>query len=881
MRIFKKTISVFILTGLILSLCFNPVSSKADERTTSVGLRVWAYVASNNDPKPDGVLKYRIDGTDEWKTVESDWNYTSVSVEQGTKVWIKLEKDDKLAIGSVMLDLEEYEEQIGYSSAGHVYGTLQYDEKTSVIAEGLLSEEGFCLDTSGYRTMDLDLSLVEMPDEITLRFKNVVGIEDGALQIQSGDGKIVDLSVEYCDHGCPRHYGGTTLTRLEGYSYQDGYTDAILNLKAMDDPDSENSMYVLKLKSYELYNNYRFRFGSKFRYEKYFYDPKYISQIYAVSSTDDTIEHGILLDSWSYADLRIPIGYYSDWWGIICWEGYEDPYTQKFAYRYDGSDTVDIYVRNNSSYESLDGIEINFSKSENYENYLTGQTGSFAEYKVNGVMVKIAPVSTATMLAQSYSYDLGGGKWEPNLPTTISYLAYNDAYIPIRNYRWITDYVDQPTTDFVLDNKFDPETMSVWLRRVDSKTSETVSGSALKLKVSDTPYKVTISDSLDIENPTVEFEGYYLPYDDAQGYISLVDSGIDKSWLGKEYYLTIEPNSAETPEITPEVTPVVTPEVTPTTTPTVPDNGGSSGGYTPYVPYTPSTTTPAPTATPIPIATPVPTATPTPAPVVEEQQNEDGSVTSIITTKNTDGTTNTEETTRHTDGSLETITTVTDKKGNGTITGSTVNKKGRTTSTTTGTISKDSKGTVTEQTKTEYTNGTVAEKTVKTTKAGKVVTEEATTDAKGLVTVNRTAILPDGSEVAKKFTSLDDGTLKLTKVTADYNYAVIPATLTVNGKEVPVTTIAKNAFKGNKTLTKVKIGKNIVTIGKNAFANMPNLKKITILSENLNKVGKNAFSDLSNGATIKIKASKQKYNEIKAMITKSGIPEGLKFKRVK
>ena len=90
----------------------------------------------------------------------------------------------------------------------------------------------------------------------------------------------------------------------------------------------------------------------------------------------------------------------------------------------------------------------NFSKSENYENYLTGNKNSFAEYKVNGVMVKIEPVSTANMLAQSYSYDLGEGKWEPI--SMHSYANYVNAYTPIRNYRWITRYVDHPTTDFVL-----------------------------------------------------------------------------------------------------------------------------------------------------------------------------------------------------------------------------------------------------------------------------------------------------------------------------------------------------------------------------------------------------------------------------------------------
>ena len=50
----------------------------------------------------------------------------------------------------------------------------------------------------------------------------------------------------------------------------------------------------------------------------------------------------------------------------------------------------------------------------------------------------------------------------------------------------------------------------------------------------------------------------------------------------------------------------------------------------------------------------------------------------------------------------------------------------------------------------------------------------------------------------------------------------VPATVKVNGKTYKVTTIAANAFTGNKKMKKITVGKNIDTIGKNAFKNCQN-----------------------------------------------------------
>ena len=68
----------------------------------------------------------------------------------------------------------------------------------------------------------------------------------------------------------------------------------------------------------------------------------------------------------------------------------------------------------------------------------------------------------------------------------------------------------------------------------------------------------------------------------------------------------------------------------------------------------------------------------------------------------------------------------------------------------------------------------------------------------------------------------------------------IKAVVTLDGKKYNVTSIAANAFKGNKKITKVTIGKNVRSIGKKAFFGCKKLKTVKINSKKL-KIGKKAF----------------------------------------
>ena len=90
----------------------------------------------------------------------------------------------------------------------------------------------------------------------------------------------------------------------------------------------------------------------------------------------------------------------------------------------------------------------------------------------------------------------------------------------------------------------------------------------------------------------------------------------------------------------------------------------------------------------------------------------------------------------------------------------------------------------------------------------------------------------------------------------------------IDGNTYKVTSIAKNAFKGSKKVTKVVIGKNVATIGAGAFANIAKLKKVTINSEKLTKIGTKAFNR-KKGKKITIKVPKNKKKAYKKLLRKA------------
>ena len=108
---------------------------------------------------------------------------------------------------------------------------------------------------------------------------------------------------------------------------------------------------------------------------------------------------------------------------------------------------------------------------------------------------------------------------------------------------------------------------------------------------------------------------------------------------------------------------------------------------------------------------------------------------------------------------------------------------------------------------------------------------------------------------------------------ADKNAAslVIPATVKANGKTYKVTEIKDNACKGMQKLTSVVIGKNVKTIGKNAFNGCKELKTITVKATKLSSIGKKAFKGIAKKAAFK--CPKKQKDTYEAMIRKAGAPK--------
>ena len=107
----------------------------------------------------------------------------------------------------------------------------------------------------------------------------------------------------------------------------------------------------------------------------------------------------------------------------------------------------------------------------------------------------------------------------------------------------------------------------------------------------------------------------------------------------------------------------------------------------------------------------------------------------------------------------------------------------------------------------------------------------------------------------------------------------IPATVKIDGVTYKVTKVDDNAFKNNKTVTKVTVGSNIKTIGKNAFYKCTKLKTIKITSTKLTSktVAKNAFKGIYSKATIKV--PKSKLTSYKKILKAKGVSSKAKIKK--
>lgn len=103
----------------------------------------------------------------------------------------------------------------------------------------------------------------------------------------------------------------------------------------------------------------------------------------------------------------------------------------------------------------------------------------------------------------------------------------------------------------------------------------------------------------------------------------------------------------------------------------------------------------------------------------------------------------------------------------------------------------------------------------------------------------------------------------------------VPDKVTFAGKEYKVIGVADKAFAKNKKIKKVTLGKNIKTIGKQAFYKCKNLNQVTIRSTSLKKVGSKAF--YGNAKTLKVQAPKAQREKYRKLIEKAKTSSNLKM----
>ena len=126
-----------------------------------------------------------------------------------------------------------------------------------------------------------------------------------------------------------------------------------------------------------------------------------------------------------------------------------------------------------------------------------------------------------------------------------------------------------------------------------------------------------------------------------------------------------------------------------------------------------------------------------------------------------------------------------------------------------------------------------------------------------------------------KITNVSKKTAEFTGTISTGKSVSIAATVkSANKVTYKVTSIAASALKGNKTITKVTIGKNVTTIGKNAFNGCEKLKTITIKSKSIKSVGKKAFTSIAKKAKVKVPSAK--VSAYKKLFKKAGLPSKAK-----
>ena len=105
----------------------------------------------------------------------------------------------------------------------------------------------------------------------------------------------------------------------------------------------------------------------------------------------------------------------------------------------------------------------------------------------------------------------------------------------------------------------------------------------------------------------------------------------------------------------------------------------------------------------------------------------------------------------------------------------------------------------------------------------------------------------------------------------------VPDSVQYGGAAYKVTSVAKQAFSGNTSVTSVTLGKNVRSIGAKAFSGCKKLKTIRIKSKSLKSVGSGALKGISKKAVIKVPGAKLK--KYKKLLKNKGQAKTVKIRK--
>lgn len=122
------------------------------------------------------------------------------------------------------------------------------------------------------------------------------------------------------------------------------------------------------------------------------------------------------------------------------------------------------------------------------------------------------------------------------------------------------------------------------------------------------------------------------------------------------------------------------------------------------------------------------------------------------------------------------------------------------------------------------------------------------------------------------------GTVAFAGLAKSVTKVSVGSTITIKGAKFTIVEISSKALKNKTKVTSVTIGKNIKTIGSEAFSGCKKLKTISISSAKLTKVGSKAFKNIY--AKAKIKVPKSKLSKYKKLLKGKGQKSTVKITKL-